>query len=201
MTPTQTILAFAISVAFLDLPANADGLTMQGLDDPEVTAPADPRGDWTGLYAGLSYARTSASTSTESCRKVFEGVDYGTYACNDPVFDYFLGSKVTDTTSTDNSSDRLGGFIGYRHSFDWRMVGGVELGKSGDLATIEAQAGLDAGRVLPYAFAGYGQMGGSGGTIYGIGADVKVGRRAFVGIKQTEGDFGGATTLRAGWRF
>ena len=49
MTPTQTILAFAISVAFLDLPANADGLTMQGLDDPEVTAPADPRGDWTGL--------------------------------------------------------------------------------------------------------------------------------------------------------
>lgn len=198
MDHKQTILVFAIGFAFLSLPAHADGLTAQGLEDPEVIAPASA--DWTGPYVGLTYGRTSAETSSQSCRKVFDGVDYGPYACDDPVFDYFPGSKVVDTETTSTSSDDIGAFAGWRYDFG-DVVGGIEVGAIGDMTSAEVQVGLDLGRVLAYGLAGGAKMGDESGAIYGAGVDVSLGQRWLLGIKHTTGDAGDLTTLRVGIRF
>lgn len=177
----------------------ADGLTEKGLDDPEVTKPAQT---WTGPYAGLSYGRSSKSSTSESCRKVFEGVDYGAYPCDDPIFTYYPETKVIDSVTETSREGQAGAFVGYRKDFGWRMVGGVELGVLGEFRSLEAQAGLDLGRVLAYGLVGAGQMDGESGMIYGAGADVKLGNRLFVGAKYVTGDFDDdVTTVRLGIQF
>lgn len=191
------LLAFLATAQY----ARAGDLTTQGLDDPEVTRPA-VSDVWTGLYAGLTATRHSTSTSSESCRKVFEGVDYGPYACDDKVFDYYPEAKVVDTTTTETSSTDAGAFIGYRHQFPWRVVGGIELNGSSDFRSLELQAGLGADRVLVYGLAGVGQSDGESGMIYGAGADVKLGKRMFIGAAYKTGDtWGGQTSLRLGIQF
>lgn len=87
------------------------------------------------------------------------------------------------------SIDEVGAFLGYRHDFG-RIVVGAEIGMNGDLKTLEAQVGLDLGKVLPYAFAGVGELDGESGNTYGVGADVALGKNLLVGVKTTRGEFG-----------
>lgn len=172
-------------LALMTAPVYAGGLTEVGLDDPEVLAPAPVSGDWSGPYVGLSYGRNSTDSTSERCFKLGAPKD-----CNDPIFMAYPEFKVVETYSTSEDNDEFGAFVGYRHDFG-RMVGGVELGVLGDLTTAEAQVGLDLGRLLVYGHAGAGQFDGVSGTVYGAGADLKLGKRMMVGAKYTTGDFDG----------
>jgi hypothetical protein len=119
----------------------------------------------------------------------------------DAVLSVAQRTTATTTLTEAVSGDEAGAFAGYRK--DWgRIVGGVELGVTGDLATAEAQVGFDAGRVLIYGLAGYGEINGEGGAIYGVGADVMLGKRVMIGVKAVASDFGAeAVTARVGVRF
>jgi hypothetical protein len=113
-------------------------------------------------------------------------------------------NTITETVNQSMSMDDIGGFVGYRHDFG-SLVGGVELGVLGELVTLEAQAGLDLGRVLPYLFVGAGEYDGDSGSVYGVGTDIKVTETLMVGVKHTIGDFGNSetktTSLRVAIRF
>lgn len=204
-------LYLAATLAALTTPAWAGDLTTQGLDDPEVTKPAAV-GDWTGPYVGLSYGRTKSSDSrteyTEQCFKFNDllgerfsdtPVDCATYV---PPAGYSLERVQVpgDTVTTETSQDHVGAFLGYRHDFG-RIVGGIEAGVLGDMKSLEAQGGVDLGNVLVYGLAGFGDADGTSGTIYGAGADLKLGNRLLLGVKHTAGDFDGSTSLRVGIRF
>lgn len=113
-------------------------------------------------------------------------------------------TQMSESITSIESMDEFGAFAGYRHDFG-KIIGGVELGMIGDLASLEAQAGLDLGRVLPYVFAGAGQYDGESGTVFGAGADLKIGQRLRVGIKHTVGEFDNvdveSTALRVAFKF
>lgn len=179
-----------MALLLMGTPIYADGLTDQGLADPPVMKPADT---WSGFYMGLNASRASSTTTTESCRKVFEGTDYGPYPCDDKIFDYYPEAKVIDTTSFSTSDTTGGIFAGYRHDFG-RLVGGVEANIGDDYTTLEAQAGIDMNRVLLYGLAGAND---DGDSIYGAGIDMITGRGMLLGVKHTNE----ATSLRIGWRF
>jgi opacity protein-like surface antigen len=179
-------LILVVSLATLSSPAFADGLTELGLDDPEVVAPANPSGDWTGLYVGLSYGRTSTEAEGVRCFKLGDPKD-----CNDPIFLQYPDFKVVERfTLESEDSDGAGAFLGYRHDFG-NVVGGLELGVQNDLTTAEAQLGVDLGRLLVYGLAGAGEFNDASGTVYGAGADFKLGKRLMIGAKYTTGDFDG----------
>lgn len=168
-------------------------------NDPVVTRPADTSGDWTGPYVGLSAAHTSDQTSRQECYKDRNG-QLILLPCDNDAFTEFGFVPVIKTITTGSSGTDVGAFAGYRHDFG-RLVGGVEIGRIGDVTSAEVQLGLDMGRVLPYGLAGGAWAGGESGTIYGAGVDVRLGQRWLVGIKHTTGDVGGMTTLRVGIRF
>jgi opacity protein-like surface antigen len=177
-------LILIVSLATLSSSAFADGLTDVGLGDPEVLAPADPSGDWGGLYVGLSYGRNSTDEEGVRCFKLGDPKD-----CNDPIFLQYPEFKVIERFTLEGlDSDGAGAFVGYRHDFG-RMVGGLELGVLGDLTTAEAQLGVDLGRLLVYGLAGAGEFNSVSGTVYGAGADFKLGKRMMVGAKYMTGDF------------
>lgn len=204
--------ALAFSAALSTVAAKADGLSALGLDDPEVTAPDRTSGDWTGFYAGLSYGRSETSESrptfAQRCYKLFEGVRFvypgedgpRLLDCDDETFT-FWGAEAetvdvpTGTITETAKTDSLGAFAGYRHDFG-RIVGGVEIGVMDDQTTAEVQLGLDLGPVLAYGLAGSGD-----GMIWGVGADVQIGKRLMVGAKVTDGDAGRVATIRVGIRF
>lgn len=204
---TLTTVLFASAV-------HADDLSKLGLDDPVVTPPARVSGDWDGPYVGLSYGRNKASSETadytEQCRKVLDGTDHGIFPCNDKIFDQYPESKVIEkvsngTVASKTSSDDFGAFVGWRK--DWgTLVGGVELGHNGGISSAEVQAGLDLNRVLVYGFVGAGSFESESGTVFGVGADAKVGNKGvFVGAKYMQGEFGEVQTdsalLRVGIQF
>lgn len=106
--------------------------------------------------------------------------------------------------SSKTKSNNVGAFVGYRK--DWgRVVGGVELGKNGDITSLEAQAGFDLGKVLAYGFGGIGRLDGVDGSVYGLGTDLKVSEKLVVGVKYTVGEFGDtdteSTALRIALKF
>lgn len=179
--------ALLLASVLLATPVYADGLTTV-YDDPVVTPPANTM-TWTGFYAGAKAARTSTSTSSESCRKVLDGVDYGSYACDDPIFDYYPSSKVIDTETSSSSSTKGAAFAGYRHDFD-PLVLGIEASSD---PTIELQAGVGLGRVLIYGVAGTGED----DEFYGAGVDALLGNRLLLGVKHTTAE----TSLRIGIKF
>lgn len=114
----------------------------------------------------------------------------------------------TDTDLLEPSENDVGGFAGYRHTFD-AFVLGAELSANSELASIEAQAGYDFGVVLPYVFVGYGETADDvldeTGTTYGLGFDAAVNENVFMGVKYTAGDFDNSdvssTQFRIGYKF
>jgi outer membrane immunogenic protein len=189
---TLTIIAAAL---LSTSPAFADGIASLGLDDPEVIAPASASGDWTGPYVGLSYGRIATDSTRVECFKLGQSKD-----CDDPIFDYYPEYKDVVIITSSASTEKVGAFAGYRN--DWgRVVGGIEVGALGDLATAEVHLGLDMGRVLIYGLAGAARFEDAEGAIYGVGADMRLGERMLVGAKYIEGNGFEAATLRIGIRF
>lgn len=109
---------------------------------------------------------------------------------------------ITNIIETDEPSESAGAFAGYRQEVGAFVLGG-EAGFNGDLKSIEAQVGLNAGLLLPYVFYGFGQFDGEDTDTYGVGADMKIGLvdGMFVGAKYTQGDFGEQATVRVGFNF
>lgn len=177
---------FILALALAALPSisAADGLTEQGLDDPEVTPPAAVSGDWTGFYVGAEAYRETTTSEGQRCFKLGQPKD-----CNDPIFDYYPEYKVVETFSLKSTLQNSGAFVGYRHDFG-RMVGGIEASSDGG----KLQLGVDLNRVLPYGFVG------TGGT-YGAGVDIAIGKRFLLGVQRTEGDGEGSTAARIAIRF
>jgi len=162
----------------------ADGLTTT-YDDPVVMTPENT---WTGPYAGVSYGRDDKITEMQQCFKLDTSK-----ACDDPIFDKYPEFKRIEISSTESTEDLFGVFAGYRHDFG-RIVAGVELGHMGEATTFEGQVGADLGRVLIYTLAGVND---DSDTIYGAGADVRLGRSLLLGVKATNE----ITTLRVGVKF
>lgn len=183
----RLIAAILLSTA---LPAYADGPGL-GIDDPEVIAPARASGDWTGPYVGLSYGRSSTSSEGLRCFKIDQPK-----ACNDPVFIYYPEFKRTESFSTEAGASDVGIFAGYRHDFG-RVVGGAEVSVLGDQKAAEAQIGIDLGMAFAYGLGGVDDT----GAIYGVGVDLKVGKRLILGVKHQSGDLGDVTALRVGIQF
>lgn len=176
--------AFLLASVMLAAPVYADGLTTV-YDEPEVTKPAET---WTGPYVGVNYGRDSTTTETIRCFKLDTPKD-----CNDPIFEEYPEFKRIETTSSTSTDDLFGVFAGYRHDFG-RLVAGAELGHLGETTTLEGQLGADLGRVLIYGLAGAND---DSNTIYGAGADIRLGRSILLGVKATNE----VTTLRLGVKF
>ena len=119
-------------------------------------------------------------------------------------FTVTVRDTVDGTETVTREQTAYGAFAGYRHDFG-TLVGGGEIGMLGDLVSAQATLGIDAGRALPYLFAGAGSYDGDNGAVYGLGVDIAIGERWMVGVQQTFGDFYEttltATSLRAGIRF
>jgi len=185
----SSILILALVSSCAVTPANAGGLT-EIIYEPTVAAPAET---WTGLYGGLSYSHSSEKESSTECFKLGQP-----RACDDPVFDYYPEYKEEVTTTSSTSKDSAGAFLGYRKDFGTLVLGG-ELGYSYDTLSAEAQVGLDAGRLLPYAFAGVTD---DSDRTYGVGVDFALGHNLLVGLKSIKVDEAPAvTSIRLGWRF
>lgn len=186
-------LLLSAALMFSALPAHADGLALQGLDDPEVTAPARAASDWNGVYIGVMGGRSGTETSETKCFKLGDERD-----CSDPVFVYYPEYLDTRTFTTGSETTEVGAFAGYRHEIFGNMVAGFEVGAIGDYKSAEGQIGLDlGGRALVYGLAGFGDNGTDSGEIYGAGIDVKVGKRLLIGVKHTTD----MTTARIGIQF
>lgn len=178
-----TIILLALSCC---APAYAGGLE-EGLSDPVVTAPAKVN-HWTGFYVGVAATQSTDEATGERCSKLGEPK-----ACNDPIFDYYPEYKDVETFSIFTRDVEAGGFIGYRTGDN--LIFGVEAGKRG-LTYLEAQIGVNAGRVLPFLSIGASDEGES----YGGGIDVALGDRWLLGVahRVANADY---TSLRLGLRF
>lgn len=212
------LMIATVLVAMTSTTAIADGLTDLGLDDPEVMAPPSASGDWDGPYVGLSYGRTSGSTSVPSFGKECYKTDIETgdrwdldlstpgietIPC-DTVLEYngFYVEEVQvpgETVVSDTTSNEFGAFAGYRVDLG-QFVLGAELGGLGDVKYLEGQAGLDLGRVLTYVSVGTAEFGNESSEVFGIGADMKFGK-VLVGGKAFEGDGGAVAMVRVGLTF
>lgn len=102
-------------------------------------------------------------------------------------------TKMSETVTSVTEMDDLGAFVGYRRDLG-RIVLGAELGKNGDITSLEAQAGLDLGNVLVYGFGGVAQFDGIDGTVFGAGTDLKIRENIVVGVKHTIGEFDNTDT-------
>ena len=99
----------------------------------------------------------------------------------DPVvteWEEVVGSEEVPVGTEDyrSSESTVGAFLGVRHQFANRLVGGVEaqVAKVGDDTSIRAlgQLGVGMGRALPYVTAGYDFE--TDDVIYGAGLDVAI---------------------------
>lgn len=119
--------------------------------------------------------------------------------------------------SGDIDGTNFGGFLGYRYQFNQVVVGGEFDFTSGDVETsfaapgfattvdsqilmtrVGAEVGYDAGRLLPYATAGYARInfqdttGGDNiadGSYFGLGVEYQTGRRSSVGAELLQHNF------------
>lgn len=106
---------------------------------------------------------------------------------------------IETITETVTQTEGAGAFIGYRWDVG-PVVAGIEATTSSMLHTAEASLGIPMGNALGYAFAGAGQYDGADGSVYGVGADLRVTDSVTVGIKGTWGEFGDTTTEGAALR-
>lgn len=127
----------------------------------------------------------------------------------DPIvreWEEVVGSEEVQigTESYRASASTSGVFVGVRHQFDNRIVGGVEAQVSrvsGGDTSIRAmgQLGIGMGRFLPYATAGYDFEAET--AVYGAGIDVALTKRLLGGIAYTKADDAERIEARVGFRF
>lgn len=166
-----------------------------------------------GQTFAIAYPAHESLTTCESVRDNTPdaGWDDATVEGFDPVvvreWEEVVGSEeVPVGTETYRQSDSTAGvFLGVRHQFANRLVGGVEaqVARVGDDTSIRAlgQLGIGMGRFLPYATAGYDFEADT--AVYGAGVDVAITPRVLGGLLYTQDPDGDAKRLeaRVGWRF
>jgi outer membrane immunogenic protein len=187
-------VAAAAAVSLLAAPAFAGGFA-EPIAPPAVTpapivpvVPVAPSGDWTGAYVGgqLSYGNVGVSADDTDFDETYSGTLYGLHA----GYNYDFGRVVA----------------GVEAAYDWANVdlGGDAAPVAGSLdsvARVGARVGYDAGRVLPFATAGWtrANISGSGaadgvnesydGWYAGAGVDYAVTDRITVGGQVLYHDF------------
>lgn len=169
-----------------------------------------------GCSPGQKFNLVSGDNRAQvSCQSVLnaephESWDHWEVEGFDPVvteWQEVVGSEeVPVGTETFRQSESTAGvFLGVRHQFANRLVGGVEaqVAKVGDDTSIRAlgQLGIGMGRFLPYATAGYDFEADT--AVYGAGVDVAITPRVLGGLLYTQDPNGDAKRLeaRVGWRF
>lgn len=166
-----------------------------------------------GQTFAIAYPAQESLTSCESVRDNAPdaGWDDAFVEGFDPVvtreWEEVVGSETVQVgTETFRQSDSTAGvFLGVRHQFANRLVGGVEaqVAKVGDDTSIRAlgQLGIGMGRFLPYATAGYDFEADT--AVYGAGVDVAITPRVLGGLLYTQDPDGDAKRLeaRVGFRF
>lgn len=113
-----------------------------------------------------------------------------------------FSESITDLIETGTA----GVFVGYAHELGNGLIGRAQIGSDGTITSMEAQAGLQIGRALPYAFAGpahFDQNGGfdfdgTNGIIYGAGIDYLLTTQLIGGARCAAGDFESDTTVGCG---
>jgi outer membrane immunogenic protein len=181
----KTLAITAATLATLALPAFAGGPTVVTDDPMPAAAPAPAEAhDWSGAYVGLSYGKTGGDL-------------------NDSFADFEL-----------DSDKATGAFVGYNIQRGQMVYGGelafastdtVVVGGGGDdtfdsMLDLRGRVGLSAGKALIYGALGYSRAemtinGTDGATLsgisYGVGVDVAVSSRIFVGIDYTRRNLDG----------
>lgn len=170
-----------------------------------------------GCEPGQSYVIASpASEYVATCESIRDnapddGWDASTVEGFDPVvvreWEEVTGSEEVPvgTETYRASASTAGVFIGVRHQFANRLVGGAEaqVARVGDDTSIRAlgQLGIGMGRALPYATAGYDFE--TDDVIYGAGLDVAISPRVLGGLLYTQDSAGERQRLeaRVGFRF
>ncbi|WP_137112390.1 outer membrane protein [Rhodobacter sp. SY28-1] len=169
------------ALAVLSSPAIAGGPTMVA-DDPMPAAAPDPVAvhDWSGPYAGLSYGRISG--------------DY------EEVFgfasDYSSGSAVGAFVGYNVQRGQIvyGGELSYSSVSDVALEAGGGDDTLDSLLDLRGRIGYSVGKALIYGAVGYSRgewtinsTGGGtlSGSSLGVGVDVAVSQRMFVGLDYT----------------
>lgn len=142
---------------------------------PVFVTPA-PTYSWSGAYIGAQASYADVETDTAGVTDDGDGGLYGLRA----GYDYDFGSFI------------LGGLVSYDY-------GSVELDTSGveveNLLRVGARAGLDLGRSLAYASAGYTQaetdtLGDTDGYFVGLGYETFLTQNVTLGAEAIYHDFG-----------
>lgn len=142
-----------------------------------VATPVAPSADWTGAYVGAELG--FGTFDTDGIEQADRGTLYGITA----GYQRDLGRVVLGAEVDYNWADNLA--IG---------EGAPELD---NLTRVTARVGYDAGRLLPYATAGYAaaDIGGVSGTtdgyVYGIGADYALTQNVAIGAEFLQHEFDG----------
>lgn len=151
---------------------------------------------------GRDYAQTCFMSENRVFIKGASGTSY-TYETGE--FETTYGPEITEYFTEFVENGDVGGFLGYRFDLTPSLVGGFEVNATEDMLTGEGQLGLPMGNLLPYVAAGFGQYDGNSGSMYAVGADLRVSERMFAGVRYQAGDFGDIETetlsARIGWAF
>ena len=154
--------------------------------------------------AVLALTATTAAADGLAASGLADPVVTAPAASSDWTGAYVGLNYAVDVNELELNSEDVGAFAGYRYDLG-TLVAGAEVGTSNDINTLEAQAGLDLGVVLPYAFVGVADFADQDGTTYGVGADAAIGKNLLLGVKYTRGEFDAvdveSTTLRVGIKF
>lgn len=157
-------------------------------------------GSLLSVLAGAAFAGGPVVLSAEAPVSVVSETWTGAYA----------GLSAGQVSLGGVSENTAGVFAGYRYDFG-RMVAGGEVdyrtatdsGASGDATLLKANVGIDAGKVLPYATVGFGDLGIGNETVYGVGVDMKVGKSYQIGAEylRSEKSELDLFALKAAYRF
>jgi outer membrane immunogenic protein len=194
-----TLLIFFVSLG----PAFSDGLNPIALDSaPAVMHDNAPVSDWSGIYGGISYGRSTSDWYYNESDGDSDDVDYVPDTANGAFLGYnFQRNKLV-----------LGAEVNY-------LANSLELDADGDiflrpLYELRGRAGYSIGRFLLYGFAGYSRAKWEfvdvtdgnfamnlDGFSLGAGVDIKFTDRVFVGLDYARRDLAGTLydPANAGW--
>lgn len=202
-------LVLAATISFGAATAALAGNVDPAPQDVAVIVPPAAASDWSGFYAGALVS--------------FDGGDIQA-----------IDGGVVGTFATLESTTGFGGFVGYNKQVNALVFGGELAYTTGDVVAVgypnsrytdridlKARAGYSFGRVMAYGVVGYSFADfidnsapfPSSGMNYGVGVDVMINNRLFVGAEYLMRDLSGenganrvdgnldSATIRAGFKF
>jgi outer membrane immunogenic protein len=173
-------------------PAFADGLSAAPTDaEPAVIEEGVAGSDWAGAYGGVSYSRFSGDA--------FDGVAVAQYQ-SETVPGAFVGYNLQRGRVV------FGGELSYSNTSMMIIADGDDF--LNPVLDLRGRLGYSFGRTLVYGFAGYSRanMTVNGavddatvtGANYGVGIDLTVGKKLFVGLDYSIRNMSGTATTGGG---